>query len=568
MKEIRINVPLELRHTVIYPGPTQTVKVELQHGDVYVTIGGSQKDVDAFLALNEQKTGLDDGPLLPKFGAKELTELESWRESAKQRGWNSPADLRGFTALDFAELQEWRSVAKSFDLDSPKEFDSIANVSIGEILDRRLRVQLREATGCESIASAGELICQLRSRSTVAEDREIEWQLASGCASPKDAQEFRASWHAETGCMWPKEAGALIRNLRERCKNTSLPVFGSIPATGEVVFAISKSELSTRANFAEARETEIADWKSVTNRETPSLAKEMLDQMIGKTSELDNQATGLRAEIRAWKKATGADSPESAISRAGAEQDAWKEATECTNAFQAQKKIANLELKLLSYASEIDALRKASPKKEPFSEEWYAKERLNSAEHEKRVATERELSKVRAELDSKRRECQTEKERADKAEQDVNHLRAIYSDARASAGLHATIGEGENLSKWCQDARESKREADTWKTEALTCGVTLADIRKALESKFSHLGPLANIPWAEFGKKAVAAINSAIVPLPKPDKVEAGQKWAVIATVGYVYGSVTDSHPVDMSNLGIIPDQKILTSNDWVCLSK
>lgn len=252
------------------------------------------------------------------------------------------------------------------------------------------------------------------------------------------------------------------------------------------------------------------DWQEATGCDTPDVAKLRIGQ--------------LNRFLDEWRSKSGVASPDALVEKFRVTEDAWKEATGATDTHAAYKKIANLELQLVSYASEIDALRK-SPKRD-----WDAELGLAGAEHKTRVAAERELAKVKAELDSKRRECQTEKERADKAEQDANNLRSIYSDARASAGLPPSIGEGENLSKWCQDAREARQEADTWKTEALTCGMTLVDIRSALESKFPHLGSFANVSWNEFGKKAVAAISSAIIPLPKPESVEPGQRWAFVMT--------------------------------------
>jgi hypothetical protein len=180
----------------------------------------------------------------PKDAAVELARLREWEKAARQRGWNSPLDLRGRTAADDVELGQWRDAAKANGITSPNELVQSANINFGQFVDRKVT---------------------------------RDWQEATGCKSPSDAA----------------------------------------------------------ASF-----------------------------------------------------------------------DSWKEATGCANAFQAQKKLADLESKLLSYASEIDALRKTSQHQSVLLNDSIAQSVIGIS------ADAKELAKVRAELQSKCREAQTERERA------------------------------------------------------------------------------------------------------------------------------------------------------------
>lgn len=378
MKEIKINVPLELRQTVLYPTANgMTSRVEAEFEDVEVRIFGLQKDVDAFLTLNEQKTGIDDGPSLP----------ETW-----------------------AELQEWRSAAKLFDVGSPKELASITDVSFGEMIDRKFRVQLREATGHETIAGVVEL----------------------------------------------------IKSLLERCQKTSLPVFGSTPSTGEVVFAISQSGL---------------------------------DQMNNRAAHAEKIAEQRGREISEWVSRSGVSSPDELVEKFRVTEDAWKEATGATDTHAAYKKITDLESKLLSYASEIDALRKI-PNGNKTSVE--REKQFADDENNRRVAAERELAKMKTELDSKRRECQTLKEsiiekssevrlfavRAETAErcvQGIDDVLFSFTKVRYSQDKLA-----EKIGSLLSEASDKIKGLEEFKRGFEHRGQVLDKIEKALGRDFAH----------------------------------------------------------------------------------
>ena len=372
----------------------------------------------------------------------------------------------------WTELQEWRSAAKASGIDSPAELSESGKINFGQLVDRKV------------------------SR---------DWQLATQCDSPKDAESLRAAWHSETNCMFPKEAGDKIRTLKSALK----------------------------------------------------LQESRGDELV--------------RDIRAWEKATGADSPEAAIGRARVTHDSWQEATGAVDSHAAYKKINDLETKLFSYASEIDALRKVtqSTKRDPVTVELDHGTPLTSNGKTIGIVLnpERELAKVKAELDSKRRECATEKERADAefrrrvdAEKylfDVDSAQFEFTRSRSGyAQLAAVISAA-------------------WKQTNLNCAESIKSLPEERQ-RASAAESMFRIEQQKHDdtKKELLAANqklaSAIIPLPKPESVEPGQKWARLITTrdpGDVLGSPSE-HYVG-SVLGILYKERLLSNLDgWVFLGK
>lgn len=486
MKQVRINVPLTVRHTVLIPlGSDMISKIEAEHNGVSVLISGMRDAVDGALSLGAPSDPhsliqralsalgyvvgdhekdmaqfsrwvdrLAEFPqseealelwtksvlaLLPSVKSIEGASLDARDVVIQRMRLFPPAPKTGLgdgpLPEPWAELHEWRSAAKRCGIASVKELAGTVSETFGQFVDRKIVSEWQEATGCPDPATAKERIEQ-----------------------------------------------------REQA------------------------------------------WVNATDRHCPGDAEQRIDDL--------QMQTKMQAEtIRAWRKETGAETPESAINRVGADQDAWKEATGCSNAFQAQKKLAELESKLLSYASEIDALRKAPQTHDPVvvAIEHGAHFALNGQIIGRVYDPERELAKVRAELQSKCREAQTEKERANTAEgmyqaerakresevraanRASNHLEDAIVEARKAAGIdHEKPGSGDytSLAKWCSDAR--------------------------------------------------AKLASAIIPLPKPEKVEAGQKWARVARITSVGGWGV----IERATMG--SEQPTLTSlrndNDWTYL--
>jgi uncharacterized protein YeeX (DUF496 family) len=394
----------------------------------------------------------------PKDAAVELARLREWEKAARQRGWNSPLDLRGRTAADDVELGQWRDAAKANGITSPNELVQSANINFGQFVDRKVT---------------------------------RDWQEATGCKSPSDAA----------------------------------------------------------ASF-----------------------------------------------------------------------DSWKEATGCANAFQAQKKLADLESKLLSYASEIDALRKTSQHQSVLLNDSIAQSVIGIS------ADAKELAKVRAELQSKYREVQTEKERADENAREMVKRGVLLDKIAEALGCdfnHDSLPEHVADLKHAYDkindslvgpddlANETKEiDAIIW-THIKSTGVasaassiagrsvhlsvswaktmqardillaspgeSIVDAAKRAMDRCANLeqqitaydnrtDELRKILHAKEGANIFDVAKRAIIPLTKPEKVEAGQRWAVVSSVGYVYGSSTGDHPVDLSNIGIVPEKRIIESESWIYL--
>lgn len=404
---------------------------------------------------------------------KATFQIREWETSAKQRGWSTPLDLRGRTAADDAELAAWRDAAKANDFASPAEFASIKDWSFGQYVDRKVN---------------------------------RDWQLATACESPKDAEDLRSAWHSETNCMFPKEAGDKIRTLKSALK----------------------------------------------------LQESRGDEFV--------------RDVRAWKKATGATDPANAVNVIAEQRDAvrleWQEATGAMNPTAASKHIHDMKAQLLSYASEIDALRKVAQSSANgptvVNIEHGASVTLNGQTIGHVHNPGRDLAKVRAELDSKRRECATEKERADKAEQNTRAVAVIIDQVRNALGI-----VGADDSDLPQHVADLKRVAAA--TEKSThvyqlLESAISEARKAAGIDYEKVGSGSYTSLAQWCGAAREKLSNAIIPLPKPDKVKAGQRWAIASTVGYVYGSITGDHPVDLPNLGTVQEKQLLTSESWTFL--
>jgi uncharacterized protein YeeX (DUF496 family) len=301
---------------------------------------------------------------------------------------------RGRTAADDAELGEWRSSASAFDIHSPKELALLTDVSFGELLDRKRRVELRNATGCETLDDVTELIRNLRAEA--AENHPLITAIQNAPVVPISDEE-----NAELD-----EIAKSSRWLTDEEFRASVPVCDQ------------------------------ASWQQATGYNTPELAKLRIGQ--------------LNRFLDEWQSKSGVASPDELVEKFRAIEDAWKEATGAADTHTAFKKITEMESKLLSYVSEIDVLRKITvPKRD-----WDAELGFAGSEHKMRVTAERELAKVRAELDSKRRECQTEKERADENAREMVKRGALL-DKIAEA-----LGRDFNHDSLPEHVADLKRESD------------------------------------------------------------------------------------------------------------
>lgn len=666
MKEIRINVPLELRQTILYPTAVGfTSRVETRHGQVDVTIFGLQKDVDDFLAPNEQKTGLDDGPWLSTCRDPEspwcehvdaaekqwklatgtncsdaakatIERLREWETIMKQRGWNSPSDFRAFTAHDFFELQEWRSAARLFDVGSPKELASITNVSFGELLERKIGRAWRDETGQETPELAGKRIASL-----VNDVHSLTQRVGA-------LLDERTKWREKTNCDHPSEFDGEMVHLRKTRNEMDREIRAWKKAVG--CDSVCDYQERKRINIANSVQREQA-WVDATGHKCPGDAEQRIEDLELKIEDLEKDASLLNRAIEQnkqhlaeWQLYSGVSSPDELVEKFRVTEDAWKEATGAADTHSAYKKIADLESRLLSYASEIDALRKVAQATKPTEVEVELDHGTPLTANGKTIGIvhnpERELLKVRAELQSKCREAQTEKERADENARemvkrgalldkitealgcDFNHdslpehvadLKHAYDNINDSlvgpddlanetkeidtiiwahvkstgvaSAASSIAGRSVHLSaswaktmqareilgaKSCESIVDAANHVmdrlGTAERASSLLETGVVEARKAAGIDHEKPGSGNYTSLAEWCSNARATLASAIIPLPKPEKVKPGQKWAVVSNVGYVYGSATGNYPVDLSSVGIVPEKQMIESGSWIFL--
>jgi hypothetical protein len=341
---------------------------------------------------------------------------------------------------------------------------------------------------------------QAASLKQFADDRIVkEWQLATGCRTSADAKAFRSAWCTETNCMFPIEAGNKIRSLQARADQSSVEW------------------------------SEVEHWKTETGCLTATGAGELIKSFRAANVDLQSNVDELSAKLHER------------------DQD------------------------LLSANAEIDRVKKAAHTLGLVSD--------HSAE----------LAKVRAELQSKQRECQTEKERADRVEKKAYEQNERAGRAESAANTRRVLlekigealqlntpalwdplpGQVEELRKRASTAEsmfkvEQQKHDDT-KKELLAANQFVRDHSVMWRRMSAAIGleqtdAIDIVAWIEGVQKKLA---NAIIPLPKPEKVELGQRWAIVSTVGYVYGSITGDYPVDLSSLGTVQEKQLLTSESW-----
>ena len=246
-----------------------------------------------------------------------------------------------------------------------------------------------------------------------------------------------------------------------------------------------------------------------------------------------------------------------------------------------------LESAALSYASEIDALRKVVQKPVVVNIEHGAHVTLNGQTIGRVHDPERELAKVKAELDSKRRECATEKERAERAESASNARGALLEKIGEALQLNspvlwdplpgqvAYVREQQQYEKMRANAAESmflleQQKHDDTKKALFAANVFANDHAVMWKRMSASIGMKQTVmmdivQWIEDTQKKLA---NAIIPLPKPKKVEPGQKWAKVVSVrdpGAVHGS--DAADYVGSDIGILYKNRLLSPLDnWIYL--
>ena len=556
MKTIKINVPLTVHYESLPPsvdGEATQKRIESRWGAVSVSVSGSREAVDHMLSV----CPTNDPPTLI------------------QRALSALGYVVGDYEKDVAQFSQW--------IDHLVKFP-----------------QSEEALGLWTNATLARLHAT-RSVDEASKDAQaiVIQRMRLFPPAPKTG--------LDDGPLLPEPWTELHewRSAAKRC---------GIESAKELADTVSE----TFGQFVDRKVTR--DWQEATGCKTPEDASK-LDELAktwqDSSTRYEYIAKQRAREISEWAAKSGVASPDALVEKFRVTEDAWKEATGAADTHTAYKKIADLESKLLSYASEIDALRKsASPKRD-----WDTELGLAGAEHKMRVAAERELAKVRAELDSKRRECQTlseqaehwqkkaysenekaavERERADDITRtstkrgtildkiaeafgrDFDHeslpehvadLKRAYSKIEdALIGPDDLVNESNEIASiLVSQIKEAGIESAasslagrsvylsvSWAKTILAREILLAspgesivDAAKRVMDRCASLeqqivaddnrtDELRKILHAKEGESIIDAAKRAIIPLPKPEKVEPGQRWAFVmkATSGPEDGNV------------------------------
>jgi hypothetical protein len=396
------------------------------------------------------RTGLDDGPLLGM-------------------------DLSGD---DHAGLSAWRETAKLYDIGSPKEFADMSSMSFGEFVDRKVVREWQDETGEKSPKLAGQRIASLvndvhgqsQRIQALLDEREL-WRERTNCFYPKEFVFKEREWIDATQCDTPAKARIRIDSLYESDER--------------------------RARAINEALAEIENWKKETGCLTATGAGELIKN---RDTRIEDLLAKLGAADRVWRVATGCSSPQKAEDRIVFLEARISEA----------EKVSAILGKPVSgeavYAVGSTALHEmrtkletAQAKNEELSAKLHERDQdllTANAEIDRVKAAARtlglvsddakELAKVRAELQSKCREAQTERERAD------NELRRFNDAHTAIEGM--------------RDALKIPKSFD-WKSLPDHAG----DIRRDRD-------------------ELLVKLETAIIPQPKPERVEPGQKWAFVMT--------------------------------------
>jgi len=460
-------------------------------------------------------------------------------------------------AEEWTELSAWREAGLACQIGSPKELAETARMNFGQFVDRKVTREWQDETGEQSPKLAGQRIASLvndvhgqsQRIQALLDEREL-WREKTNCEHPKEfASEWSEVeyWKTETGCLTATGASELIKALRK--EDNSLQ--------------IAKSQL--------------VHWESCTGCATPHEAQETINALRAKLRERDQDLLTANAEIDRVKKAA-----------------------------QTLGLVSEISTELTKVQDENLALRS------------HLLGKVFSA-HPDCVRLTSELAKVRAELQTKQHECQTEKERADRVEkkayeqneragraQEASDARGVLLQKIGEAlqlgtsvlwdplpGQVAYVVEQRQFEKMRADAAE-KRYADRVFSsedlaqetneivEIITAQLKDAGIVSAAQSIACRTASLSKahtltmkarkVLGAKAGENisdaAKRVMSTAIIPLPKPESIEPGQKWAKLITtrdLGNVLGSPPE-HYVG-SVLGILYKERLLGNLDgWLFL--
>ncbi len=368
--------------------------------------------------------------------------------------------------------------------------------------------------------------------------RERSWQMATGASEPGEvhnrlrgfggvfgAVEQIEKWRESTNALAPEQAASTIKTLREASVLMQRTIVEWHDETGQESPKLAGQRIASLMNDRDdlskrlgslLSERELwrvrtnqdrpedvvpeSHWINATQCQTPTGAGELLRQRVERIKELEaklaesercgEKAFGI-AQSMAWQSCTGRETPRDARDMIGKLRSELDEAT---------TKLAQRGQDYLAACAEVDKVRKAARTLGLVSDDA------------------KEIAKLRAELQSKCREAQTERERADAVDSMFRVEQQKHNDTRAELATRTN--------EW----RAQVTRADAAKRERNDAFDALNKIRDAILKK-DATRILVGESWTAVAALFVQVLDSAIIPLPKPEKVEPGQKWAALYTV-------------------------------------
>jgi hypothetical protein len=252
------------------------------------------------------------------------------------------------------------------------------------------------------------------------------------------------------------------------------------------LFAVHSPE--ELASLARLDSSEINDrkWRAATACSSPSDAQGRIYALVSELSVMKESASKkLADELSCWQSNTGCTTADGA----GALIQRLRETIRLLKNFQIRVEAAEKN------ADELSA--KLAERDQDLLSANAEIDRVKIAARTIGLASDQyaELAKTRADMHAKCREAQTEKERADAAERFARDHSIMWGRMIAAIGLEQ--GAAIDIVNWVEDAQKK--------------------------------------------------LASAFIPLPKPEKVEPGQKWVLCVSVeslgdGYIYSGAGDTH--------------------------
>jgi len=358
-----------------------------------------------------------------------------------------------------------------------------------------------------------------------AQDELRQWREATGCAS-LDAFYAEEAKHNAAMSKTYRDLDDLQNQVDEWRKATGFgdPVSAKVARDNDAM----SHDLDSYKQMAVSRGVALANWHNTFGGRTPERVEQLVkdDRLALKAKE--TECSALRVQIIHWQNATSCSTPEEAHELISDTKHKWElEILKCVDVTN-ERNIARRTAELAG--EKLTRWRMVTGYEDPGAYKNHLEREANLADVHDRMIAERdqtiieyakEIDRLRDSAKKASRDCADAERVTERWREEVmaatkqidlllgaaNKLEDGIIEARKAADInHQKLGSDDyvSLDVWCNDANVRLRAATD----------TIAHVRKAF-------GGATVDRICEIGKMA-------LIPLPKPDKVEAGQKWAFV----------------------------------------